>query len=287
MLSITTSGISTEEIGPEPSIKEECDHKDSVYPTREHHVCHKCGEVMNEILLLSHVNPKKKSSKPYCPSHHFSERMAQLTGTGPKVDDAFLMAKLRDAINRPDLFVPKEKLGPDGFSTLIKEIDAECFTDFHLKKYQERWIWLRHALDIEKLPNVSDELLHHLNIRYEMVHSAFRYLVSNFSKLPKGVFKNRRKNIININFVVLNCLKQENAQKLYRFFAMVKGEKTNMADLRSYWIAIKTIMTDIWKNKFYKSYTEIYDITWDKPDITDEEINESTFYIYLIWHFFQ
>lgn len=277
MLQITTSGTLTEETGPGPSTK--CTHEGSIITTREHHVCYNCGEVINEVLLLSHVRPKAKISKPYRAIHHYSERLAQFTGTGPIIEDTFLIDRLKEYIERPDLDPKKEFFGPDSFSKALKEIDESKCTDYSKRKYQERWVWLRDRLGIEKLPNVPEELLENLKLRYEFVHYAFDYLLTRIDLLPKGVFRFVRSNIININFVTLNSLKQEGYPKYYRYFAMVKGMKTNMNDLWTYWIIIKTIMTEKMNNIYKRSPVEVYEIRWDKEDITEEEIKNNTFYI--------
>lgn len=281
MLQTTTSGILTEETGPGPSTKP-CDHIGWVFPTREHHVCHNCGEVINEVLLLSHIRPKKKISKPYMAIHHYSERLAQFTGTGPEIEDEFLLERLREYLQRPGLDPPKERFGPDSFSKAIKEIDETKCTDYSRKKYQERWVWLRHRLDIESLPNVPESLVEALRLRYEFVHWAFEYLLAHIDKFPPGMFRFKRSNVININFITLNSLKQEGYPKFYRFFSMVKGAKTNMNDLWTYWIAIKTIMKDKMKSAFRRNEHELYEIRWDKEDITEEEIKQSNFYVYII-----
>ncbi len=271
---ITTSGISTVVTGRELSTKP-CDHVNMVFPTREHFVCYGCGLVMETLLFHDDTHPNKnKQSKPYKPIHHFSERIAAWTANGPLITDSFFLAILGQQIEKED-FLELIKWGPSSFAEVIKKIDTKYKVNYSSKKYHERWIWLRNYYAIEYPPDVSDELIKALQLRYIIVHRAFKVFTEEIY-VYEGLFK-KRKNIININFVMLNCLKQENQPQFYKYFANIKGWKSNWLEIKFYWIAIKTIMIEKF-NSLCHIGNMVYDIRWDQPDITIEEIKSSQFY---------
>lgn len=270
----TTSGISTVVTGLE-LLTNSCNHVGKVFPTREHFVCHGCGLVMQTLLFYDDSHPNKnKQSKPYKPIHHFSERIAQWTGTGPLISDQFFLSILKKEINDAD-FLDLVHWGPSSFAEVIKKIDLKYKVNYSKQKFHERWIWLRHHFDIEPLPYVPDELQRALQIRYIIIHRAFLLFVAEYYVF-EGLFK-KRKNIININYVMLNCLKQEKQPQFYKYFSNIKGWKSNWPEIVLYWKAIKQVMI----HKFHclcHIGNMVYEIKWDEPDITLEEINASKFY---------
>lgn len=271
---ITTFGILTEATGQEHLTKN-CSHVGMVHPTREHFVCYGCGLVMNTLLFYDDSHPNKnKQSKPYKPIHHFSERIAQWTATGPVISDQFFLEILRQHLSGVD-FVDLVKWGPATFASVIKCIDKKYKVNYSCKKYHERWVWLRNYFNIEPPPYVPDELIKILQIRYIIVHRAFKAFTEEFFVF-EGLYK-KRKNIININYVMLNCLKQEKRPEYYKYFANIKGWKSNWSEIKLYWGAIKQVMIIRYESLCHIGNV-VYEIRWDEPDITLEEINASQFY---------
>lgn len=243
-----------------------CNTRTLLVQTREHIVCNDCGLVLDN--LFENDNIKKKHSKAYYYLHHFNERMAAFTGTGPEVKDNILLCRIR--LYMKDLeekFGSNVKWGPQSFVKVIKYLDRKFFCNFSKHKYHERWIWMRHELGIEPLPTPSDTELHNMQARYMSVYEAFEYIKKNLQN-ENGLLK-KRNNIININFIILNILKQQDLLHVYgKYFSHVKGLLTNHTNLIRYWKILSYIMRKVFNENF-----------WDKEIITSEEIKEVSVYI--------
>lgn len=274
MLSTTTFGTLTVETGQELSIKN-CAHKNSVFPTREHFVCIKCGLVMETLLFHDDIFGKKNKSKAYQPIHYANERIAQWTGTGPVINDTFLMDRLKEEYDK-SADPNKMFWGQNKFSKLIKNVDQIYAENFSAKKFHERWVWIRDQLGIETKPEYDEDLIAKLQLRYVVVHRAFLDFISRKRFFFQGYFKKRR-SIISINYVFLNLLKQEDRPEFYKYFAEIKGFKSNQTEIMAYWLCIKQIIIRDYQSKCYANNTW-HLLTWDKPDITLEEIEASRIY---------
>ena len=230
---------------------------------------------MDTLLFHDDIFRKKIKSKEYQPIHYANERIAQWTGTGPKITDRFLLDRIREYYEKSE--DPQKMFwGQNKFAKLIKQIDQDYSVNYSSKKFHERWVWLRDYLGIESLPNVDDELIERLQLRYIIVHRAFMDLVGRRPFVFRGYFKIRR-SIISVNYVLLNLLKQEGYEEHYKYFAEIKGFKSNMMEIIGYWMLIKKIISAEYKNRFYLKEAH-YILDWKTPDITLEEIEASRIY---------
>jgi hypothetical protein len=234
--------------------------------TREHWVCQQCGLVSGDIIYEVDNLPKRRS-KPYNPNHHFSERMAALLLIGPEIKDKLFLDRFEETIPECEQTLESRMFwGPGKFSQAIKKVDAKFQTEYAKKKYHERYIWMRKYYGIEDPPILDPELIRRLRIRYRYAYMAFTII--KFDKRWRG---KKRNNIININFIIINCLKQENALEFARFFSDVKGLKTNYQTLVDYWKAMCYVV----KKLYAKNFPEI---RWTLDYVNPEEIRKIKFY---------
>lgn len=268
----TTSGTLIEATGSEPSIKPrlkgilqcpECDMQVNLIQTHEAIICSECGLELDGLSEKDYIH--KKHSSAYNFNHHFSERIAQWTATGPVVKQTFLIDRIKHHMEDLEkTFGDKYHWGQYTFTKIFKFLDKKYYTKFASKKYSERWIYLKNVIGIETPPYPNNDLIYKLRERYRQVYTAFDYL--KHSKKIDGLVRNR-KNIININFIFLNMLKQED--KLFefgRYFSNVKGD---MKTLRRYWLAIVVVIKKIFKRKNYK---------WNYDVVNVNEINKLKVY---------
>lgn len=219
----------------------------------------------------------KKRSKAYKFKHHYSERLAALTCTGPEIKDKKFLQRLKETIEKKEgkMDTSKYQYGPAYFAKMIKimENTYKQKNVYSRKKYHERFIWLRDYLGIEKKPQVDPQLITNLKARYEAAYKAFQLCKTDPRLEP---FMKRRKNIININYLTCMFLKQEKALDYIRYFSAIKGRKTNFAQLKKYWYAMKR-----WVSKcsiYVDENHVIHELKWDEEDVTEKEIDERSFY---------
>lgn len=280
----TTSGTSIVETGPEPSTKRprainimqcpECDQRVNLIQTREDIVCGNCGLVLDG--LTEGDTCQRKKSKPYEPNHHFSERMAAFRTNGPIIKDSIFLERLQETFdNDMNKYGDVAFWGPKIFTKIIKDIDLKFYTNYSAKKYHERWIWLRYYLKIENPPIPEKDLIDNLKLRYEAAYKAFRYVKDHH--LIDSLVK-CRSNIININFLTMNLLKEEGMLDKYgRYFADIKGIKTNYKNIHRYWIAMKTVLQVLFPI-FTTLKNERYQIEWKEDDLSLGEIKNYEIY---------
>lgn len=262
--------------------------------TREHMICGCCGLVFHDLFENEDFyHTKKQRSKPYCFAHHFSERMAAFSMDGPTIPMAdggkVLLEFLHEAsmgfdceywprhkdIRQVTNEEPPEKWGPKTFTNLIKYYDSIEGTNFSKKKYHERWLWIRLQIGLHKDHSPPADLVSLLKMRYYAVYHSFEFL-KRTSKAFRSI--NTRKNIININFIILQLLYQEDYHLEYgRYFGFIKGQKTNFNMLQNYWRLIKICLLAKYSEFYYPPLGISVKLEWKKTDLTRPEI-ESLLY---------
>lgn len=240
----------------------ECPGRTTLMITREAIVCPDCGLCLDG--LMESDNKKKISSKPYLPKHHFNERMAAFTCTGPKIKQT-LLRKIKQNIQTYEktFGVKKENWGPKTFAKIFNQLSGFEKINFSKNKFHERWIWIKKVLEISKSPDPPRDLVERLKDRYNIVYRAFEFVKFKCKNNTKGYVKHRE-NVININFIILNILKHEGVLQEYgSYFSEVKGLITNYSGLYRYWHLFSYIIRNVFEEE-----------GWNEPVVTIEEINK-------------
>lgn len=175
-------------------------------------ICTNCGivQISKGLGFNCLVTQKTKFSKPYQPLVHFRQRLAQLTGKDPLINDE-IWEKLKTVIETRKL--DDSRLGKKTISKLLIELKLP-------RRLSANWIQVRSRLNLEPHPPEIDDpetLWKRLNARYFCVTIAFQRTLK---KLGPQESKGRnlfRKNIINVNYSFLQLLRQENPDFLEHF----------------------------------------------------------------------
>lgn len=163
-------------------------------------VCMDCGLVHSTGGLDFNVNTirMKNPSKRYMRIVHYQQRMTQLLGNDPEVEEDVmetLRKKLKDVANR-------KQFGKRSFAKVLRELGLE-------PKIAGHWVQLRIRLGWDDpLICFHEELLLRLKARYFCLEKAFEETLH----VPSGVrrtSKLQRKNIITLNFSIPMIIRME------------------------------------------------------------------------------
>lgn len=224
-----------------------CPDCNSVDEWREDHhsgdvVCGYCGRVDSErgMGLSANFNFRSNTkSKPYQKVVHFRQRMAQLLGRDPEIQENIwnpLEALIRKELTPSQI----EMMGKKKFAEMLKKLVADpSFQESFLgaEKYKEikeknldplkhgglgsikrlsaNWIQGRRRLNCEELPHDVEgleELYKKLCSRYVCVANVFqeKLYCSAGEKSKESALE--RRNILNVNYVTLQLLRLENIE---------------------------------------------------------------------------
>jgi len=180
-----------------------------------------CGLVYASGALFFNINtiPMKNPSKPYQRVVHYQQRMTQLLGNDPEVDEASFQLIRESVSNRKDY----ETFGKRSFSKLLRELGLD-------PKIATHWIQLRIRLGWEDPLSCFDEqLLLRCHARYVCVSQAFQ---NTFHLAPGESKKNKiqRKNIITLNFSIPMILRLE-SESVFRKAAKYFPQQNNSSHL--------------------------------------------------------
>ncbi len=185
-------------------------------------ICDVCGVVYSGGALFFNMNtlPNRNMgsvSKPYMRVVHYQQRMTQLLGNDPEVDEK-VVERLREK---------HKDLTEDQIKTFGKRSFAKSLREEKLDpKIACHWIQLRIALDWEyPLECFNEELLLRCKARYICLEKAFDNTL-HIKQGGKKTNKFQRKNIISLNFSIPMIIRMESPE-VFKSIAKYFPQQTN------------------------------------------------------------
>ena len=184
---------------PAPATVPKCAHTSRyTYYAEGYEVCLLCGDVTHQCVFEKVTwAPNHRFKTVYQRLHHFNERMNQFMGNEPPVPPD-VISKVRDLVGT--LGVTKTKI-------------RVALRSLNLAKYIERWVSIWCSITGERPPVVSSQDMERMRSLFVQIERAFM------------VHKpDKRKAMINYNFVFVRILQILDLPEYYRFFPQLKSK---------------------------------------------------------------
>lgn len=165
-------------------------------------VCTDCGMVQIELGRgIIEQNPyvfyecnqgMKKNSKAYQRLTHFKQRLSQLQDRDPRVPDN-VIEEIEKAMQKDE--IDERYAGKKVFSYYLHRLG-------YPRRLSSHYIQMRNVMGLVPVPEcITMQQEERLHFRFQAINSSFNRL-----------FRNRRKNIFNLNYILLQILLLENRE---------------------------------------------------------------------------
>jgi len=169
-------------------------------------ICTECGTIVEGSRLFhqeltssikdneKNFNIHENCSKPYKRVSHFQQRIAQLSGKGPAVED-YIVKKIDDYCIKNNIDL--ENVFKKEMSFILKKLELP-------RKISSHYIQIRKRLNVFNVTELPQELKQRLKERFLIVE----YVISKYS----NIILEERRNILNLNYLIFQLLQLESKE---------------------------------------------------------------------------
>lgn len=240
--------------------------------------CDGCG--LQSDVVFQNISPysseHRHKSKPYDRTVHYRQRLSDLTGRGPWIEQEHI-----DSIHEfltGGKYLDKEEWGMsvDNMKYVGMQMIKSCIKRLELPAcYSARWIQIKSRLDVEGIEDdvldVDQNFVEEMTLRYTFVSEAFDHTVRKVSRHEKEHL--HRTNIIPLNYSIMQIIRimsEEAFRRNGRFFPPNRSDHQPYLNNKRWKLMIDWLVQN--RTGMFTSKEGVFNVEWRYIPVTEQDI---------------